>query len=225
MPLVFLYRQVLELDLGWMEKLEPRQAQSSPAGGAHGRGSATGPGLHAGIAEAHGLAHLRHRLRVMECVSLRCWMLISERKDRGALGKGAKDRVTLLPQNLVGPLQHHLLTRAAEHSRPGCGAGASHRYPMALARKYPNAAQAFKCSMSFRPRWSSAIPRPTGPRAGTCRRRPCNGAVRDAVRDAGSRSTPRSTPSGIALRPICLQSGCDIRTIQTLWVTTVLKRP
>lgn len=55
-------------------------------------------------------------LRVMECVSLRVLDV-----DFGAKqivvrsGKGGKDRITLLPQNLVAPLQHHLLAQATEH--------------------------------------------------------------------------------------------------------------
>ncbi|MEZ5417498.1 MAG: integron integrase [Vicinamibacterales bacterium] len=79
-------------------------------------------------------------LRVMECVELR---VKDVRLDRGELivrqGKGAKDRVTMLPVALRAPLLDHLRRRKAQHERDlaaGCGSVA---LPDQLHRNYPHA--------------------------------------------------------------------------------------
>jgi len=90
------------------------------------------------------------RLRVMECVSLRVLDVdVSLKRIVVRSGNGAKDRITLLPQNLSGPFQQHLLTRVTQHQRERLrGAGFA---PLlhALARKYPNVTQAFKWQYVF----------------------------------------------------------------------------
>ena len=54
-------------------------------------------------------------------------------------GKGNKDRVTVLPENLILPLQAHLQKVKALHQRD-LDAGLGDVYlPNALAVKYPNA--------------------------------------------------------------------------------------
>ena len=63
--------------------------------------------------------------------------------DRGELtirdGKGGKDRVTMLPAAVKGPLLAHLNWVKAQHEADlAAGAGAS-RFPVRCERKYPNA--------------------------------------------------------------------------------------
>ena len=79
-------------------------------------------------------------LRLRECLKLRvkdvdfAYAQIVVRD-----GKGAKDRVTMLPQGLAGPLQAHLRRVRELHARDlarGCG---DVELPHALARKYPRA--------------------------------------------------------------------------------------
>ena len=54
-------------------------------------------------------------------------------------GKGAKDRVTMLPQTLVAPLREHL-NRVQQLHRQDLAEGFGETWlPYALARKYPNA--------------------------------------------------------------------------------------
>ena len=56
-------------------------------------------------------------------------------------GKGRKDRMTLLPANLVSPLQEHLRSVAQQHHTDlQMGAGYV-ELPEALSRKYPNASK------------------------------------------------------------------------------------
>ena len=81
-------------------------------------------------------------MRLMECMRLRV-------KDidfgNGEIlvrnGKGAKDRVTMLPHSLVAPLQTHLQRRRAMHEADLLAGMADVFLPDALARKYPQAGQ------------------------------------------------------------------------------------
>ncbi|MEL6704302.1 MAG: integron integrase [Bacteroidota bacterium] len=54
-------------------------------------------------------------------------------------GKGAKDRVTLLPPPVALPLQRHLRRVRARHNRDLAEGYGAVELPTALARKYPNA--------------------------------------------------------------------------------------
>jgi site-specific recombinase XerD len=77
----------------------------------------------------------------MECVRLRV-------KDmelaRGEIlvrdGKETKDRVTMLPESLLDPLEVHLKARKRIHEEDEEKCMASVYLPNALERKYPNAA-------------------------------------------------------------------------------------
>jgi integron integrase len=79
-------------------------------------------------------------LRLLEALQLRVKDLDFERREavvRG--GKGDRDRRTMLPEVLVGPLLGQLEVRQAAHRRDlGRGAGRV-ELPMALARKLPSA--------------------------------------------------------------------------------------
>jgi integrase len=54
-------------------------------------------------------------------------------------GKGAKDRVTMLPMNLAARLERHLLKVKAQFEEDLEESVAGVHLPYALARKYPNA--------------------------------------------------------------------------------------
>jgi integrase len=54
-------------------------------------------------------------------------------------GKGMKDRVTMLPDSLIGPLQSHLQQVNTLHQQDLEQGYGSVWLPFALARKYPNA--------------------------------------------------------------------------------------
>jgi len=79
-------------------------------------------------------------MRLMECVRLRV-------KDvefgRGEIlirdGKGAKDRVTMLPQSVVVVLQTHLQQRRVLFDDDRLAGKGAVYMPDALARKYPGA--------------------------------------------------------------------------------------
>ncbi|MCO6456245.1 MAG: tyrosine-type recombinase/integrase [Pirellulaceae bacterium] len=73
-----------------------------------------------------------HRLRVKDLDFERLQVTVRE-------GKGDKDRITLLPEALVEPLQRHLAHVRQEHERALQEGYGGVELPNALARKYPHA--------------------------------------------------------------------------------------
>src|SRR6266567_1640700 len=89
-------------------------------------------------------------LRLLECLRLRVkdidfgYSRIIVRD-----GKGAKDRVTMLPGRLRAPLKEHLAHAKAVHERDLALGFGSVYLPDALARKYPNAHRAWMWQYVF----------------------------------------------------------------------------
>jgi len=154
-------------------------------------------------------------LRLLEGVRLRVADLdFAHRALRVRHGKGRKDRVVTLPDDLVLPLQRHLEGRKTLFERDRAGGHGSVYLPHALARKYPNAASEWG--------WQYVFP------AGRVSRDPRGGAVRrhhideSAVQKAVKRAVRRA---GIIKPASChtlrhsfathlLERGADIRTVQ-----------
>lgn len=138
--ILFLYREVLGVELDWLEGvtrakkpqrmptvLSPQEVEAVLA-----KMSGT-PGLVARLLYGTGM-------RLMEALRLRVQDLDLRRRElvvRG--GKGAKDRVTVLPTVLVAPLREHLDERRSIYDRDQTTGRASVWLPHALAEKYPNA--------------------------------------------------------------------------------------
>jgi integrase len=99
-------------------------------------------------------------LRLMECVRLRVkdvdfgYARITVRD-----GKGAKDRVTILPVNLAARLERHLQKVKAQHEEDLEAGYGSVYLPDALGRKYPNAAREWAWPYVFPSSRLSADPR------------------------------------------------------------------
>ena len=79
-------------------------------------------------------------LRLMECCRLSVKDIdLSRREITVRDGKGQKDRVTVIPERLVRPLEEHLRLMRLQHVEDIRRGAGYVELPYALARKYPNA--------------------------------------------------------------------------------------
>jgi integron integrase len=129
-------------------------------------------------------------------------------------GKGGKDRVVTLPDELIVPLKRHLLNRKTLFERD-CAAGFGTVYlPHALARKYPNAPSQWGWQYVFVADRISADPRSGGRRRHHVEETGVQRAVRVAARRAGISKPASCHLLRHSFATHLLERGADIRTVQ-----------
>jgi integron integrase len=217
--LVFLYKDVLEMPVGWLSALvrakrplrvpivftkdEVRRVFER----LKGRGTSS---LVVGMLYGTGM-------RLLEVLRLRVQDIDFAKREvvvRG--GKGDRDRVTMLAERLEGPLLKHLAEVRAQHERDIADGAGWIELPGALDLKYPNAGREWGWQWVF-----PATRAYEDPRTGQRRRHHLHETVvqrafKEAVRAAriakpGSCHTLRHS-----FATHLLEAGYDIRTVQEL---------
>ncbi|MEO7969826.1 MAG: integron integrase, partial [bacterium] len=215
--LLFLYREVLKKDLPYVANIE-RAKRSKHLPVVFTRNEVAGV-----LARLDGTPHLiasllyGSGLRLMEAVRLRVKDIDFERQELTIRqGKGANDRVTMLPTVTLAPLREQLQKAKVLHQgdlKVGLGAV---ELPFALAKKYPAAARQWAWQYVF-----PATKRSRDPRSGIeGRHHIFPDQVQRAVKTAIVRARLNRSGSCHSLRHSfathLLEDGYDIRTVQEL---------
>jgi len=215
--LLFLHRQVLRQDLdgplGALRASKPKRLPTVLTREEAPRVIECTSGVHRLMAKLlYGSG-----LRLMECLRLRVQDLEFDRRAiivRDVVG--LEDRVTMLPDSLVAPLQEHLqYVKLLHEDDLARGYGAVH-LPEALERKYPHANEEWAWQYVFPSQRLSA-----DPRSGVVRRHHLDEsglqkAVRKAARLARIEKRVTCHTFRHSFATHLLESHYDIRTVQEL---------
>ena len=202
--LLFLYKEVLQQPLPWLDNLvHARRPERLPVVLSRAE-------VRAILARLDGTPRLMVALlygaglRLLECCRLRVKDVdFASNQITVREGKGAKDRVTLLPFAIKTDLNRQLEDVRLQHQRDlRFGAGWV-ELPGALARQYPTAGREWAWQWIFPPRGSAFIQNPANGGATTCTNRWSSAPSRRPRSRPASPSRHPRMPSDIRLPLTC----------------------
>ena len=215
--LLFLYREVLALDLPWMEDVvRAKRPQRVPVVLSRAEVDRLLVMLDGQVWLMASLLY-GSGLRLLECLRLRVKDVDFDRNEITVrAGKGNKDRRVPLPQRLRGALQQALCRVRVLHAQDRAAGVPGVWLPQALERKYPNAGLDLAWHYVF-----PAARISKDPRSGVVRRHHVDEAVlQRAVQAARKKAGIDKLVTCHTLRHSfathLLEAGYDIRTIQEL---------
>jgi len=223
---LFLYRHVIGRDMGDLgEVIRARKPERLPV-------VMTREEVKAVLANLAGEKRLMASpmygagLRLMECLRLRVQDLDFSRNEILVRdGKGAKDRITMLPESLNAPLQDHLKKVKAIHEKDLADGWGRVLLPDALDRKYPNAPKDWRWQWLFPMKPGGKIQRRAKKADITFTRRFCNEPSEMPSAGPGWSSMPGATHSDIRSPRTSLRPVTTSGQSKNCSVTRMLARP
>jgi integron integrase len=214
--LLFLYRRVLDVELPWLHSVvRAKRPVRLPVVLTPDEVAAVLASLR-GVHWLIGALLYGSGLRLMECLRLRVKDVdLAARQLTVRSGKGDKDRVTVLADAALGPLEEHLARRREQH-RLDLTRGSGVVYlPDALHRKYPSASREWGWQFVFAANRDVVLYDGRAVRWHV-HEKGVQRAMREAIRRAGIDKPASCHTLRHSFATHLLQRGQDIRTIQEL---------